>query len=109
MRKIFLVGIGILGVSIVSRGLDSPLAHSPWAIPIPETTCRRQRCAMICERLHCTFIGILATFVDSIVVAESAGYWLHRFLHSNKFPVLSRSHLIPSFSDLWSSIAHARE
>jgi sterol desaturase/sphingolipid hydroxylase (fatty acid hydroxylase superfamily) len=64
---------------------------------------------MICERHHCTFIEILATFVDSIVVAESADYWLHRLLHSDKFPVLSRSHLIHHFLNLWSSIAHARE
>jgi hypothetical protein len=35
MRKIFLVGIGILGVSIVSRGLDSPLAHFPVGYSYP--------------------------------------------------------------------------
>jgi sterol desaturase/sphingolipid hydroxylase (fatty acid hydroxylase superfamily) len=52
---------------------------------------------MIYERLHCTFIGIVATIVDSIVVAEFAGYWLHRLLHSDRFPALSRPHLIHHF------------
>jgi hypothetical protein len=52
---------------------------------------------MIYERLHGTFIGIVATFVDSIAVAEFAGYWLHRLLHSDRFPVLSRPHLIHHF------------
>ncbi len=41
---------------------------------------------MIYERLHVTFVGIVATLVDSVVVAEFAGYWLHRLLHSDKFP-----------------------
>jgi sterol desaturase/sphingolipid hydroxylase (fatty acid hydroxylase superfamily) len=49
---------------------------------------------MLHERLHATFVGIVATLVDSVVVAEFAGYWLHRLLHSNKFPALSRGHLI---------------
>ncbi len=52
---------------------------------------------MIYERLHVTFVAAVATLVDSIVVAEFAGYWLHRLLHSNKFPVLSRGHLIHHF------------
>ena len=52
---------------------------------------------MIYERLHVTFVGIIATLVDSVVVAEFAGYWLHRLLHSNKFPALSRGHLIHHF------------
>ena len=52
---------------------------------------------MYYERLHVTFVGIVATLVDSVVVAEFAGYWLHRLLHSNKFPALSRGHLIHHF------------
>ncbi len=52
---------------------------------------------MYYDRLHVTFVGIVATLVDSVVVAEFAGYWLHRLLHSNKFPSLSRGHLIHHF------------
>ena len=53
---------------------------------------------MFYQRWHFTFIGVVATLVDSVVVAEFAGYWLHRLLHSDKFPVLSRGHLIHHFS-----------
>ena len=52
---------------------------------------------MIYERLHVTFVGVVATLVDSVVVAEFAGYWLHRLLYSDKFPALSRGHLIHHF------------
>jgi len=52
---------------------------------------------MFYERLHVTFVGVLATLVDSVVVAEFAGYWLHRLLHSDKIPALSRGHLIHHF------------
>jgi sterol desaturase/sphingolipid hydroxylase (fatty acid hydroxylase superfamily) len=52
---------------------------------------------MIYERLHFTFVGVVATLVDSVVVAEFAGYWLHRLLHSDRFPALSRGHLIHHF------------
>jgi sterol desaturase/sphingolipid hydroxylase (fatty acid hydroxylase superfamily) len=52
---------------------------------------------MFQERLHVTFVGIVATLVDSVVVAEFAGYWLHRLLHSDMFPALSRGHLIHHF------------
>ena len=52
---------------------------------------------MFHERLHVTFVGVLATLVDSVVVAEFAGYWLHRLLHSDKIPALSRGHLIHHF------------
>jgi sterol desaturase/sphingolipid hydroxylase (fatty acid hydroxylase superfamily) len=52
---------------------------------------------MLYERLQVTFVGVVATLVDSVVVAEFAGYWLHRLLHSNKFPALSRGHLIHHF------------
>jgi sterol desaturase/sphingolipid hydroxylase (fatty acid hydroxylase superfamily) len=49
------------------------------------------------ERMHVTFVGIVATLVDSVVVAEFTGYWLHQLLHSDKFPALSRGHLIHHF------------
>lgn len=52
---------------------------------------------MLYERLHVTFVGVLATLVDSIIVAEFAGYWLHRLLHSGRIPALSRGHLIHHF------------
>lgn len=52
---------------------------------------------MTYERLHTTFVAVVATLVGSIVVAELAGYWLHRLLHSDKFPALSRGHLIHHF------------
>ncbi len=52
---------------------------------------------MFYERLHVTLVGIIATLVDSVVVAEFAGYWLHRLLHSEKIPALSRGHLIHHF------------
>jgi hypothetical protein len=52
---------------------------------------------MIYERFHVTFVGVIATLVDSVIVAEFAGYWLHRLLHSDKFPALSRGHLIHHF------------
>jgi sterol desaturase/sphingolipid hydroxylase (fatty acid hydroxylase superfamily) len=52
---------------------------------------------MIYERVHFTFVGIVATLVDSVVVAEFVGYWLHRLLHSDRFPALSRGHLIHHF------------
>ncbi len=52
---------------------------------------------MFYERLHVTFVGVVATLVDSVIVAEFAGYWLHRLLHSDKFPALSRGHLIHHF------------
>ncbi len=37
---------------------------------------------------------VLATIAGAIVVAELAGYGLHRLLHSGRFPLLSRGHLI---------------
>ena len=49
------------------------------------------------ERFHATFVGVVATLAGSVVVAELAGYWLHRMLHSDKFPALSRGHLIHHF------------
>ena len=62
---------------------------------------------MIYERLHVTFVGVVATVVDSVVVAEFAGYWLHRLLHSDMFPALSRGPSDPSLLDLWPPATHA--
>jgi sterol desaturase/sphingolipid hydroxylase (fatty acid hydroxylase superfamily) len=52
---------------------------------------------MFYSRLHVTLIGVVTTLVDSVVVAEFAGYWLHRLLHSGRIPALSRGHLIHHF------------
>ncbi len=38
---------------------------------------------MTYQRFHATFVGVVAALADSIVVAELAGYWLHRLLHSS--------------------------
>ncbi len=37
--------------------------------------------------------GVLESVICSFLVAEFAGYWLHRLLHSDKLPFLSRSHM----------------
>jgi sterol desaturase/sphingolipid hydroxylase (fatty acid hydroxylase superfamily) len=42
-------------------------------------------------------IGIPVTLVLSCLLAEFFGYWLHRLLHSDKIPFLSRGHLIHHF------------
>ena len=52
---------------------------------------------MFYERLHFTFVGVVATLADSVVVAEFAGYWLHRVLHGGKFPGHRRGHLMRHF------------
>jgi hypothetical protein len=44
-----------------------------------------------------TVLGIASTLSCSLLVAEFAGYWLHRLLHSDKLPMLSRGHLIHHF------------
>ena len=46
---------------------------------------------------HVTATGVLLTLGASCLVAEFAGYWLHRLLHSDKFPSLSQGHLIHHF------------
>lgn len=48
---------------------------------------------MIYERLQVTFVGVVATLVDSVVVAEFAGHWLRRLLHCGKFPAGRRYRL----------------
>jgi sterol desaturase/sphingolipid hydroxylase (fatty acid hydroxylase superfamily) len=42
-------------------------------------------------------IGIPLTLLISCLLAEFFGYWLHRLLHSDKIPLLSRGHLIHHF------------
>ena len=42
-------------------------------------------------------IGIPITLLTSCLLAEFFGYWLHRLLHSDKIPFLSRGHLIHHF------------
>jgi hypothetical protein len=41
---------------------------------------------MIYKLLQVTFVGVVATLVDSVVVAEFSGHWLRRLLHCGKFP-----------------------
>lgn len=41
--------------------------------------------------------GVLLTVSGSILFAELAGYALHRMLHSERFPALSRTHMIHHF------------
>ena len=40
---------------------------------------------------------VLMTLLFSALIAELAGYWLHRLLHSDKIQFLSRGHLIHHF------------
>jgi sterol desaturase/sphingolipid hydroxylase (fatty acid hydroxylase superfamily) len=47
--------------------------------------------------LGVTLRGLLFTITGSCFVAEFSGYWLHRLLHSDRFPALSRGHLIHHF------------
>src|SRR5258708_5042229 len=44
-----------------------------------------------------SILGVPITLVISSLVAEFFGYWLHRLLHSDKIPLLSRGHLIHHF------------
>ena len=44
-----------------------------------------------------SLIGIPLTLVISCLLAEFFGYWLHRLLHSDKIPFLSRGHLVHHF------------
>jgi sterol desaturase/sphingolipid hydroxylase (fatty acid hydroxylase superfamily) len=38
--------------------------------------------------------GVLESVICSFLVAEFAGYWVHRLLHTDKLPLLSRSHMV---------------
>ena len=47
--------------------------------------------------LGVTLRGLLFTITGSCFVAEFSGYWLHRLLHNDRIPALSRGHLIHHF------------
>lgn len=49
---------------------------------------------MIVERTATFFWQLLLCIAASCFVAELVGYWMHRLLHSNLIPALSRNHLI---------------
>lgn len=49
---------------------------------------------MIIERTAIFFWQVLLCVAASCFVAELVGYWMHRLLHSNLIPALSRNHLI---------------
>jgi sterol desaturase/sphingolipid hydroxylase (fatty acid hydroxylase superfamily) len=55
------------------------------------------RLIMFISLLGVTLRGLLFTVTGSCFVAELSGYWLHRLMHSDRFPVLSRGHLIHHF------------
>lgn len=54
----------------------------------------RERRFMIVERTATFFWQLLLCVAASCFVAELVGYWMHRLLHSNLIPALSRNHLI---------------
>jgi sterol desaturase/sphingolipid hydroxylase (fatty acid hydroxylase superfamily) len=48
-------------------------------------------------RFSPTIRGVAITVAASSLLAEFAGYWLHRLLHSDKVPFMSQGHLIHHF------------
>jgi sterol desaturase/sphingolipid hydroxylase (fatty acid hydroxylase superfamily) len=52
---------------------------------------------MLTHPNHITAAGVTITLAASCLVAEFAGYWLHRLLHNDRFPALSQGHLIHHF------------
>jgi len=44
--------------------------------------------------IHLSLGGLFLTIMASVLLAELAGYGLHRLMHSNRIPALSRAHLI---------------
>jgi sterol desaturase/sphingolipid hydroxylase (fatty acid hydroxylase superfamily) len=56
-----------------------------------------RRSPLIAARWVHIAAGVLMTVLFSILIAELAGYWLHRLLHSDKVRFLSRGHLIHHF------------
>ncbi len=54
----------------------------------------RERSFMIIERTITFLWQLLLCIAASCFVAELIGYWMHRLLHSNLIPALSRNHLI---------------
>jgi hypothetical protein len=51
--------------------------------------------------------GVLESVICSFLVAEFAGYWLHRALPSNRLPLLSRNHPAHYFAFAWTTGSHA--
>jgi sterol desaturase/sphingolipid hydroxylase (fatty acid hydroxylase superfamily) len=52
---------------------------------------------MLATQLIASAVGIPVALVSSCLVAEFFGYWIHRLLHSDRLPILGRSHLIHHF------------
>ncbi len=52
---------------------------------------------MLAAQLIASAVGIPVALVSSCLVAEFLGYWIHRLLHSDKVPILGRSHMIHHF------------
>src|SRR5262249_8009825 len=76
--------------------LFSPESACSPTLSIPELRPPRKEIVMLGSNfLH--FGQIVLCIAGSCLFAELAGYWLHRFLHSNCVPALSRSHLIHHF------------
>lgn len=44
-------------------------------------------------------MGILITIILGFLYAEFVGYWLHRLLHNERIPALSRAHMIHHLRD----------
>jgi sterol desaturase/sphingolipid hydroxylase (fatty acid hydroxylase superfamily) len=69
-----------------------------------------------CAALSAT--GVLESVICSCLVAEFTGYWLHRLLHSDKLPFLSRNHMAhhlllygptqPMRAELYKDATHGR-
>ena len=56
-----------------------------------------RRSALIAARWVHIAASVAMTLIFSVLLAELAGYWLHRLLHSDKVKFLSRGHLIHHF------------
>jgi sterol desaturase/sphingolipid hydroxylase (fatty acid hydroxylase superfamily) len=52
---------------------------------------------MITAHTNLSLPGVVVGVLSSCLVAEFTGYWLHRLLHCDKVPFLSRGHLIHHF------------
>ena len=58
---------------------------------------RSEVLVMTAHPIHITATGVLLTLGASCLIAEFAGYWLHRLLHSDRLPALSQGHLTHHF------------
>jgi sterol desaturase/sphingolipid hydroxylase (fatty acid hydroxylase superfamily) len=52
---------------------------------------------MLAAQLIASAVGIPVAVVSSCLLAEFLGYWIHRLLHSDRVPILGRSHMIHHF------------